>query len=137
MLDALEAAARRGVDVRLLVPERTNEPFIGPATRSHYSELLRAGVKIYQWRGRMLHAKTATVDGVWSTIGSSNLDWWSIARNSEVNAVVLNAGFAEQMNLMFRDDMENSEQIKMQRWKRRSLLERIDESIAGDLQRLL
>ncbi|MGH6877904.1 MAG: phospholipase D-like domain-containing protein, partial [Rhizomicrobium sp.] len=64
MLEALEAAAHRGVDVRLLVPERSNEPFIGPATRSHYSELLRAGVRTYQWRGRMLHAKTATIDGV-------------------------------------------------------------------------
>ncbi|HVB81949.1 MAG TPA: phospholipase D-like domain-containing protein [Candidatus Binataceae bacterium] len=137
VLDALEAASRRGVDVRLLVPERSNEPFIGSATRSHYSELLRAGVKIYQWRGKMLHAKTATVDGVWSTIGSSNLDWWSIARDNEVNAVILNDGFAAQMNLMFRNDMENSERIELRQWEHRSPLERIDESLAGDLQRLL
>ena len=85
----------------------------------------------------MLHAKTATVDRVWSTVGSSNLDWWSIARDNEINAVILNAGFAEQMDRMFRSDMESSEQIELRRWERRSLLERIEESLAGDLQRLL
>ncbi len=137
MLEALEGAARRGVDVRLLVPGKTNEPFIGPATRSHYSELLRAGVKIYQWRGRMLHAKTATIDGVWSTVGSSNLDWWSIARNNEINLVILNTDFAARMNLMFFSDLEDSERIELQRWEKRSLLERIDEAFAGYLQRML
>jgi len=85
----------------------------------------------------MLHAKTATVDRVWSTVGSSNLDWWSIARDNEINAVILNAGFAEQMNRMFRSDIENSEHIELRRWEQRSLLERIEESLAGDLQRLL
>ena len=137
MLEALEAAAHCGVDVRLLVPERSNEPFIGPATRSHYSELLRAGVRTYQWRGRMLHAKTATIDGVWSTVGSSNLDWWSIARNNEINAVVLSPDFAQQMNLMFRNDLRNSEEIELQRWERRSLTERMEESIARCFQPLL
>ena len=137
MLETLEAAAQRGVDVRLLVPGRTNEPLIGPATRSHYSELLRAGIRIYEWRGKMLHAKTATIDGVWSTVGSSNLDWWSIARNNEVNAVVLSTDFAERMNLMFRDDIENSDQINLERWEKRSLIERIEESIAGCFQPVL
>ena len=137
MLDTLEAAAQRGVDVRLLVPGRTNEPLIGPATRSRYSDLLRAGVRIYEWRGKMLHAKTATIDRVWSTVGSSNLDWWSIARDNEVNAVVLSTGFAERMTLMFRNDIENSEQIDLERWKKRSAMERIDESVARCFQRLL
>ncbi|HLK87190.1 MAG TPA: phospholipase D-like domain-containing protein [Candidatus Binataceae bacterium] len=137
MLEALEGAARRGVDVRLLVPGKTNEPFIGPATRSHYSELLRAGVKIYQWRGRMLHAKTATIDGVWSTVGSSNLDWWSIARNNEVNLVILNTEFAARMSLMFFNDLEDSDRIDLQHWEKRSLAERIDETFAGYLQRML
>ena len=137
MLETLEAAAQRGVDVRLLAPERSNEPLIGPATRSHYSELLRAGVRIYQWQGKMLHAKTATIDGVWSTVGSSNLDWWSIARNNEVNAVILNTGFADRMNLMFRNDVENSEQIDLDQWEKRSLIERVEESIADCVQPLL
>ena len=137
MLETLEAAAQRGVDVRLLVPGRTNEPLIGPATRSQYSELLRAGIRVYEWREKMLHAKTATIDGVWSTVGSSNLDWWSIARNNEVNAVILNTGFANRMNLMFRNDIENSDQINLERWEKRSLVERIEESIADCVQPLL
>jgi cardiolipin synthase len=137
MLGTVEAAARRGVDVRLLVPERSDEPLIAPATRSYYSELLRAGVKIYQWRGRMLHAKTTTIDGVWSTVGSSNLDWWSFARDNEVNAVILSDGFARQMNLMFRNDIENSEPVVLSQWRRRSLMERVEESIARRLQPLL
>ncbi|HEX4208895.1 MAG TPA: phospholipase D-like domain-containing protein, partial [Candidatus Binataceae bacterium] len=86
MLHALEHAARRGVDVRLLLPSKTDEPLIVSAARSHYKDLLKAGVKIYEWQGEMLHAKTATIDGVWSTVGTSNLDWWSIARNNELNA---------------------------------------------------
>jgi len=137
MLEALEAAAQRGVDVRLLVPARSNEPIIGPATRSHYSELLSAGVRIYEWQGKMLHAKTATIDEVWSTVGSSNLDWWSIARNNEVNAVVLSSDFARRMNLMFRQDMEDSEEIELVQWKKRSVFERIEESIAGSMEPLL
>jgi cardiolipin synthase len=137
MLEALKAATQRGVDVRLLVPARSNEPIIGPATRSHYSELLRAGVRIYEWQGKMLHAKTATIDDVWSTVGSSNLDWWSIARNNEVNAVVLSCDFARRMNLMFRQDMEDSEEINLQQWKKRSIFERIEESIAGSTEPLL
>jgi cardiolipin synthase A/B len=137
MLRTLEAAAHRGVDVRLLVPERSDEPLILSATRSHYSELLRAGVRIYQWRGRMLHAKTATIDGVWSTVGSSNLDWWSIARDNEVNAVILSNSFARQMDLMFRKDIEHSESIVLSQWRRRSLTERVEESIAERLQPLL
>jgi cardiolipin synthase A/B len=137
MLEILEAAAQRGVDVRLLVPGRTNEPLIGPATRSHYSELLGAGIRIYEWRGKMLHAKTTTIDGVWSTVGSSNLDWWSIARNNEVNAVILSTDLAERMNLMFREDIENSNQITLELWRKRSLTERIEELVARCFEPLL
>jgi cardiolipin synthase A/B len=88
MLHAFEDAARRGVDVRLLLPGKSDEPLIVSAAHSHYHALLKAGVKIYEWQGEMLHAKTVSIDGVWSTVGTSNLDWWSIARNSEVNAII-------------------------------------------------
>jgi cardiolipin synthase len=77
------------------------------AARSHYEALLKSGIKIYEWQGQMLHAKTATIDGVWSTVGSSNLDWWSIARNNEINAVIISHSFGDEMNQMFRSDMEN------------------------------
>jgi cardiolipin synthase len=137
MLDALEAAARRGVDVRLLFPGRTDHPLIGPAARSHFSELLAAGVKIYLWQGKMLHAKTANIDGVWSTVGSSNLDWWSIARNDEINTVVLSVGFGRRMREMFMSDLENARKIDSERWQRRSVLKRFEEAIAGQMEPMM
>lgn len=128
-LQALEAAARRGVDVRLLLPGRTNEPLIGPAARSNFSPLLDAGVKIYLWQGKMLHAKTATIDGVWSTVGSANLDWWSIARNDEINTVILSMRFGQKMNQTFLRDLENSRQVDPVAWQQRPIVERIEESV--------
>jgi cardiolipin synthase A/B len=136
-LYALQQAARRGVDVRLLLPGQTDEPLVLSAQRSHYAALLKSGVKIYEWQGKMLHAKTATIDGVWSTVGSSNLDWWSIARNNEINAVILSHSFGDEMNLMFRNDLENSSQIELDQWKHRGLLERLHETIARFVQPLL
>jgi cardiolipin synthase A/B len=137
MLHALEHAAQRGVDVRLLVPGQSDEPMIASAARSHYQALLRSGVKIYEWQGKMLHAKTATVDGVWSTVGSSNLDWWSIARNNEINAIVLSHSFGDEMNLMFQNDLKSSEQIELDQWKHRSLYERFKETFARIMEPLL
>ncbi len=137
MLESLETAARRGVDVRLLLPGRTDQPLIGPAARAHFSELLDAGVKIYLWQGQMLHAKTATIDEVWSTVGSSNLDYGSIARNDEINTVVLSLRFGGQMNDSFMRDLKNSEQIDATVWQQRSALERIDEAIARSLKPML
>ena len=137
MLESLETAARRGVDVRLLLPGRTDQPLIGPAARAHFSELLDAGVKIYLWQGEMLHAKTATIDGVWSTVGSSNLDYASIARNDEINTVVLSLRFGGEMNDSFMRDLKNSEQIDATVWEQRSALERIDEAIARSLKPML
>jgi cardiolipin synthase len=137
MLEALEGAARRGVDVRLLLPRHTNEYLIGPAARSNFSELLDAGVKIYLWQGKMLHAKTATIDGVWSTVGSSNLDWWSIARNDEINTVVLSVRFGQQMDASFIRDLQNSQEVETAQWQQRSVIERIVEAIAGRLEPML
>jgi cardiolipin synthase A/B len=137
MRRALKDAARRGVDVRLLLPSHSDEPFIVSAQRSHYRGLLKAGVKIYEWSGEMLHAKTATIDGVWSTVGTSNLDWWSIARDNEVNAVILGHHFGDEMNLMFKNDLEDSENIELARWKERSLVERLREVFAELIEPLL
>ena len=137
MLHALEHAAQRGVDVRLLLPSQTDEPLILAAQHSHYADLLEAGVKIYEWQGQMLHAKTTTIDGVWSTVGTSNLDWWSIARDNELNAIVLSHSFAEDMNLMFRNDTENSVQIEPEQWKHRGFLERLHETAARIIEPLL
>lgn len=137
MRRVLRNAARRGVDVRLLLPSQSDQPFIVSAQRAHYNGLLKAGVKIYEWGGKMLHAKTATIDGVWSTVGTSNLDWWSIARDNEVNAVVLAHSFGDEMNLMFKNDLEDSEQIEPTTWEQRSLLERLRERFAELIHPLL
>lgn len=137
MIHALERAARRGVDVRLLLPSESDHQVLVSAERSHYAALLRAGVKIYEWRGAMLHAKSATVDGVWSTIGTSNLDWWSIARDNEINAIVLSHNFGGEMNTMFMDDLKESSQIDPELWHRRAVLERLDEDLARAIEPLL
>ena len=137
MLHALEHAARRGVDVRLLLPSQTDEPLILFAARSHYSDLLESGVKIYEWQGEMLHAKTATIDGVWSTVGTSNLDWWSIARDNEINAILLSHSFGENMEEMFDDDLKSAKEITPDQWKHRGIEERSKEIMAGMIEPLL
>jgi cardiolipin synthase len=137
MLRALEHAARRGVDVRLLLPSKSDQFLIVSAERSHYQALLKSGVKIYEWPGEMLHAKTATLDGVWSTVGTSNLDWWSIARDNELNAIILGHSFGDEMNLMFKNDIESSKQIELDQWEQRGFRERIDETAARMIEPFL
>jgi cardiolipin synthase A/B len=95
LLAALMAAAARGVEVTLILPSRTDSWLVFHAGRSHYAQLLRAGVKIFERRGVVLHAKTALIDGVWATVGSTNLDWRSFLHNHELNAVMLGAEFGQ------------------------------------------
>ena len=137
MLEALEGAAGRGVDVRLLVPGKIDEPLVSLATRADYSELLQSGVQIYEWQGKMIHAKTATIDDVWSTVGSMNLDWWSIARNNEISAVILSYGFAKEMERMFNADLERSDKIDPQQWEDRPVIERGKEVIGKMIEPML
>jgi cardiolipin synthase A/B len=130
LLDKIRGAARRGVDVRMVLPGQTD--FWAPlyAGRSHYHELLEAGVKLYERRDALLHAKTAVVDGVWSTVGSANLDQRSFLRNDEVNAVVIGEDFADQMEAMFREDVVQSTAVILEEWNRRGLRSRVKEMAA-------
>jgi cardiolipin synthase A/B len=130
ILKALTAAAQRGVNVKLVLPSYTDSAAIFHLGRSHYTRLLRAGVEIHERHGAVMHAKTAVIDGVWSTIGSSNLDWRSFVHNDEINAVVLSVDFAAQMDAMFAADLAESEQILLEDWKRRPWLLRIKERFA-------
>jgi len=127
-VDALMAAARRGVQVELILPAHSDVPVVQAAGRAYYGELLRAGVKIYERRGVILHAKSVVIDGVWSTVGSSNLDWRSFLHNDEVNAVVLGRAFGRQMQAQFRRDLRHSKRITLWHWRRRSVWQRIKES---------
>lgn len=130
MLDALKDAVKRGVDVRLLLPGKTDSELVYNASRSYYNELLEAGVKIYERKDALLHAKTAVIDGVWSTIGSTNMDWRSFVNNYEVNAVVLSAEFGDKMKALYEKDLEAAHHITHAEWKKRSIYSRLKERAA-------
>ncbi|MEO8807159.1 MAG: cardiolipin synthase [Burkholderiaceae bacterium] len=130
LVACLKDAVARGVNVQLVLPARTDSALVFHAGRSHYSELLRGGIKIYERKNALLHAKTALIDGVWSTVGSTNLDWRSFLHNQELNAVVLGAEFGALMRKAFDDDVAKSQQITLEEWENRSLDLRVKEMFA-------
>ena len=130
LLAALKSAARRGVDVRLLLPSKTDSALVYHAGRSYYGELLEAGVKIYERKSRVLHSKSAVIDRVWTTIGSTNLDWRSLVYNDELNAVILGTEFADQIRAVFERDLANSEAITTAKWRSRPFGDRVKETAA-------
>lgn len=127
---ALIDAARRGVDVKLVLPSFTDSSPIFHLGRSYYSELLESGISIYERRDSIMHAKTASIDGVWSTVGSTNLDWRSFLHNDEMNAIILSREFAAQLDELFQHDVSESNVITLEKWRQRSLLLRIKEQSA-------
>ena len=127
MLQALAKAAARGVDVRLLLPGYSDSSLAGYASRSCYRRLLEAGVQLYERRGGMLHAKTAVIDSVWATVGSTNLDPQSLLKNDEANAVILGRDFADLMEQMFERDLKEADQIRLKEWNKRSFGQHIKE----------
>ncbi|NTV10759.1 MAG: cardiolipin synthase B [Zoogloea sp.] len=137
MLQALKEASRRGVDVRLMLPGFSDfwAPF--QAGRSHYTELLEAGVHIFERRDALLHAKTAVIDGVWSSIGSTNLDWRSFVHNYEADVLILDQDFASQMEGLFQLDEKASHEVDLAEWKRRGLADRLKEWFARRWEYLL
>ncbi|MEQ1775804.1 MAG: cardiolipin synthase [Burkholderiales bacterium] len=137
LLTALKDAAQRRVDVKIILPGHTDSWLVFHTGRSYYEELLGAGVKIYERRDALLHAKTALIDGVWSTIGSTNLDWRSFLHNDEVNAVILGQAFGAQMLTMFERDMASSNAITLEQWNQRSIGMRLREIAARLWQRAL
>lgn len=129
-IQALSAAARRGVDVRIVVPGQSDIWLTLYAGRSHYSDLLAAGVHIFERQEAVLHAKTAVVDGVWSTVGSTNLDWRSFVHNFEVNVVVLGADMADQLQTLFQRDLQASKEITAAAWSNRGIGSRLKETFS-------
>jgi cardiolipin synthase len=118
-IEAIKAAAARGVEVTLLLPSYTDFWAVFHAGRSHYSDLLAAGVRIHERQEALLHAKTIVIDGVWSSVGSSNLDWRSFLHNEELNAVILGWGFGKQMEAAFERDLARSTPVDREAWERR------------------
>lgn len=134
---ALRRAARRGVDVRLLVPgPLTDHPWVRHAARRYYGKMLRSGVKIFEYQPRMLHAKMIICDE-WVSIGSSNLDRWSFKWNLEANQEVQDGAFAAGAAGVFEGDCAQSEPLSRRNWPQRAWLDRLQERIAGVLDRML
>lgn len=127
IVDALIAAARRGVDVRLVLPGVTDHGLVLHAGRAFYEPLLAGGVKIHQLQVAVLHAKTAVIDGSWSTIGSANIDRRSFIHNYELNVIILDTAFAQEMERAFSEDLRDSKEVTLDEWRRRPLSDRIKE----------
>ena len=137
LTEALIAAARRGVDVKIVLPGKTDNALVFHAGRAHYQPLLEAGVKIFERKERLLHTKSAVIDGVWSTVGSTNLDWRSLAYNDELNAIVMGPEFAGKMKAIFERDLANSEAITPEKWAKRPFMDRVKEMAAVNFSQLL
>ncbi len=123
--------------MKILLPGFSDSALVFYASRYYYSRLLKAGVQLFERRGGMLHAKTAVIDDVWSTVGSSNLDNESFLTNDEANAVILGRDFADSMQAMFERDLEDSDQITLDEWEKRSFDNRLKEWPAHLLKHLL
>ena len=137
MEDALAAAVRRGVRVAVLVPGVIDHNLVRQASRGRFGKMLKAGVEMYEYRAALLHAKTMVVDGVWSTIGSTNLDNRSFALNDELNLVVYDAATARRLEKVFTDDLEYSVRVDYRSWSRRGITDRFLEILATPLRPLL
>jgi cardiolipin synthase len=113
MVEALASAARDGVDVRVLVPAYNNWPIVGGMSRAGYRPLLEAGVRLFEWEGPMIHAKTAVADGTWSRIGSTNMNLASLLGNWEIDVAVTDRTFGAEMEALFLADLEASVEIAL------------------------
>lgn len=130
LLSALKSAAQRGVEVKLLLPGFSD--FWAPlaAGQSHYDKLLQSGVRIYERPDALLHAKTAVIDGVWSAVGSTNLDWRSLVHNYEADLIVLGADFGAEMEALFKTDLAHAREIELDAWRDRGVMQRMKEWFA-------
>jgi cardiolipin synthase len=124
---ALRDAAKRGVKVRMILPSYSDFSGVFYAGRAHYDELLESGVEIYELESAFLHSKSIVVDGIWSSIGSTNFDWRSFVHNDEISVCVIDEGFARQMNQAFTADLGDSRQVTLATWKKRGFSERFKE----------
>jgi cardiolipin synthase len=130
-------AADRGVDVKIILQGITDSQLALYAQRYYYSKLLKSGVKLYEHSNSLLHAKTAVVDNIWSTIGSTNMDFLSLLNNDEVNAIILSHDFAGEMEKMFVRDLLDSKQIQLNEWKKRPSIQMVMEWFANLFSRWL
>ena len=137
ILSSLLEAARRGVTVRVLTPKVSNHVVTDWLSRGFYGQLLRGGVQIHRYTDHMVHAKTATVDGEWSTVGTANIDRLSLLGNYEINLEILDAGLARGMQDIFENDLRGAERLTLAEWDRRPWVAKVYETILRPLGPLL
>ena len=137
VVKALVRAARRGVDVRVLLPAASDMPFVQFASQALWGRLMRSGVRIFQWYGSVLHAKSAVIDGTWATTGTFNLDYRSIFWNQEVNVAVRDRKFAAVMEASFQKDLAQSHEVDREMFNLRPSSERWMEAICYLFRRFL
>jgi len=134
---ALLAAVKRGVDVRLLVPRTSDVRLARWAANAVYAHLLNAGVKIFEYRPRMLHAKVAIVDGSWATLGTANLDYRSLFQNYELNLVSRDPDLCHRLQVQFDADLTEASVVCASRWRQRRWLPRLAEILGWSVRRWL
>ena len=137
MRDAVLRTARRGVRIAVLVPAVIDHNVVRLASRAQFGDLLRAGVEIYEYAPALLHAKTMVIDGVWATIGSTNLDNISFAVNDELNLIVYDRGVSRKLEQVFSDDLQVSRRVTYESWKARGIRARLFEVLARPIRDLL
>jgi len=137
LLDALKAAAKRGVDVRVLVPWKSNHVLADWVAHSYFTYCLQGGIRIFGYRYTMLHAKTCTIDGEWSTVGTCNLDRLSLVGNYEINVAVYSEEFARQMSALFAEDITEKFELTMEQWQNRPWYYKVSERILAPLRFLM
>jgi cardiolipin synthase A/B len=137
ILSGLVRAARRGVDVRIIIPAESNHIVADWLSRGFYSHMLRNGVRLLLYQGAMVHAKTATIDGEWSTIGTANIDRISLLGNYEINMEAFNRDVAQQMEEIFAIDSTNTIELTLDDWKRRPAMVKFSETVLTPLRPLL
>jgi cardiolipin synthase len=137
MRDAVLRTVARGVRVMVLVPGVIDHNLVRQASRAQFGDLLRAGVEIYEYTPALLHAKTMVIDGVWATIGSTNLDNLSFAFNDELNLFVYDRRVAQQLERIFLEDIKVSKRVTYEAWKDRGIRARLLEVLALPIRDLL
>lgn len=136
-IDALLLAAGRGVDVRILLPHRSNHIVADWISRGYYGQLLEAGIRIFRYQGAMVHAKTSTIDGNWTTVGTANIDRLSLTGNYEINVEVIDEAMAAAMEEIFRVDLTNCVELTREEWERREWHRKFTETVLAPLGPLL
>ena len=137
ILNALLDAARRGVDVRVILPKESNHIVADWVSRGFYNEMLDAGITILLYRPSMIHAKTTTIDGQWSTVGTANIDRLSLSFNYETNVEIINSAFAAEMEKVFAADAEHCDVLTTSAWSDRPPMARVAEAILAPLRPFL